>query len=300
MTKNFDTLLEQMLSEMMPASMYDDMGTATSKISKKIEELPGKSQHWGPLQNLAPEVREQIVKAIIQNVFPDNDENTYSIAIDNSQQLKSAIIDAVKEVAAVNPEFKATAKWAAKFLADRLSNKDLLGNVKYTTMSGEETIKKNVTQKEVKQALNKALEEAPAEEPAETSSEEEETTEKPKDSNVETVYMKAADLSSDDPDLRKAFSKLPEDVEMSYQDVLKTIKTPKPGEALALFDKLLDSGGLTETEKEVEPDEDEEVKDLDLDDEDEVETRGYESDFERAIRDIGGVRTTREFNPSWD
>ena len=293
MTKNFDTLLESMLSEMMPASMYDDMGTATSKISKKIEELPGQSQHWGPLQKLSPEIRQQIVKAIIQNVFPDNDENTYSIAIDTPQQLKAAIADAVKEVALENPEFKASSKWAAKFLADRLSNKDLLGNVKYTTMSGEETIKKDVTQKEVKQALNKALEEAPAQPTAA-----EETTEAPVDTQekakTETVYTKAADLNSDDADLQKAFNKLPDDKDMSWEDVLKTVGMTK-GVA------LLDAGGLAETEKEIEK-EQEYGSELEAPefDENDIESRGYEGEFERAMRDIGGAHTTRDFSPSWD
>jgi hypothetical protein len=295
MTKNFDTLLEQMLSEMMPASMYDDMGTATSNISKKIEELPGKSQHWGPLQKLTPEVREQIVKAIIQNVFPDNDENTYSIAIDNSQQLKSAIIDAVKEVAAVNPEFKANSKWAAKFLADRLSNKDLLGNVKYTTMSGEETIKKNVTQKEVKQALNKALEEAPKEAPEETQAEEPSEQEE-KQAKTEMVFTKTPDVDYEPPaELQKAFDSIPEDKELSWQQVVKLIQTTP---ALA----LLDAKGLIETEKDVDEEEQEYGSELSAPDfeEDETETRGYEGEFERAMRDVGGISTSRDFNPSWD
>jgi len=158
MTKKFDSLVESVLNEMMPATMLDDLGGMTGRISKKVEELPGKSQHWAPLQKLSPEDRAKVVKAIIQNVFADNDENTYSTTIDNPDQLKDAIKDAIGSVAEEIPEFKAGGKWAIQFLADRLSNKELLGDVKYTTMGGEEIVDKEVTQKEVKQALRKALE----------------------------------------------------------------------------------------------------------------------------------------------
>lgn len=159
MTKKFDTLIESLISEMMPATLLDTMGGTAERISKKVQELPGKSQHWGPLQKLSFETREEIVKAIIQNVFQDNDDNTYSMAIDNETQLKEAIKDAIKEVATKNPEFKATSKWAIQFLADRLSNKDLLGNVRFTTEAGKDIVQdKDVTHAEVKAALNKALE----------------------------------------------------------------------------------------------------------------------------------------------
>ena len=271
MTKNFDTLLESMLAEMMPATMMDDMGTMTSKVRKKIEELPGKSQHWGPLQKLSPEIQAEMVKAIIKHVFPDNDENTYSMAIDNPKQMKEAIKDAIKEVAAQNPEFKAGSKWAAQFLADRLSNKDLLGNVKYTTMSGEETVDREMTQKEVKQALKKALAEAPskpeASEKEEEPAAEEEAVETEKE--VETVYQKAADLNSDDAELQKAFKKLPDDKEMSWEEVLKTVGMTK-GMA------LIDAGGLSEIEKEKEVGEEEDVPALEFDDEDDTDLSKFD------------------------
>jgi hypothetical protein len=263
MTKNFDTLLESMLAEMMPATMMDDMGTMTSKVTKKIEELPGKSQHWGPLQKLSPETRGEIVKAIIKNVFADNDENTYSTTIDNPEQLKDAVKTAIKTVAEQNPEFKASGKWAVQFLADRLANKELLGNVKYTTMSGDDILQKDATQKEIKQALRKALEQAPAKEEAAVAEEPEqpEKADAEVEKEVETVYVKAADLNSDDSDLQKAFKKLPDDKEMSWEEVLKSIGMTK-GMA------LIDAGGLSEIEKEKEVGEEEDVQALEFDDED--------------------------------
>ena len=271
MTKNFDTLLESMLSEMMPASMMDDMGTMTSKVAKKVEELPGKSQHWGPLQKLSPEVRGEIVRAIIKNVFADNDENTYSTTIDNPEQLKDAIKTAIKTAAEKNPDFKAAGKWAAQFLADRLSNKELLGNVKYTTMGGDDILQKDATQKEIKQALRKALGQVPAEEvPTEETAVTEEPEEtKETEKNVEVVYQKAADLDSDDVDLQKSFKKLPDDKDMSWEEVLKTVGMTK-GMA------LIDAGGLSEIEKEKEVGEEEDVPALELDDEDDTDLSNFD------------------------
>jgi hypothetical protein len=139
----------------------DTFGGTSEKIAKKIEDLPTKSQHWGPLQKLSPEARMVIIKNIIRYIFEDNDENTYSLAINNEDDLKTAIELAVRKAANQNPEFKAKGKWAIKFLVDRLSNKELLGNVKYTTEAGKEIVSdKDITQAEVKIALKKAIEKA--------------------------------------------------------------------------------------------------------------------------------------------
>ena len=217
----------------------------------------------------------------------------YAPTADDPEQLRDSIQSAIQSVSG-ETALKASGKWAAKFLADRLMTL-LKDKVKYTTSAEGEEVQKDMTQKEFKQALNKALEEAPAEAPSEDSAEdsEEEETSTDTDKQVETVYTKAADLQTDDSDLQKAFSKLPEDKDMSWEEVLKTVGMTK---GLA----LIDAGGLIETEKEIEPNEDDEVKDLEFDDEGENEGRGYESDFEQALRDIGGARTTRDFNPSWD
>jgi hypothetical protein len=139
----------------------DTFGGTSEKIAKKIQDLPTKSQHWGPLQKLSPEIRINIINNIIKYVFEDNDEHTYSLAINDESDLKQAIETAIKRTAAENPEFKAAGKWAIKFLVDRLSNKELLGNVKYTTEGGKELIRdKDVTQAEVKIALKKAIQKA--------------------------------------------------------------------------------------------------------------------------------------------
>lgn len=159
MTQKFDKLVESILNEMMPATSEYDPSSMGATVSQKVSELPGKSQHWAALQKLSPEDRTKVVKAIIEKVFADNDERTYSLSIDNPEDLKEAIKDAIKSVSEEIPEFKIGGKWAVQFLADRLANKELLGKVKYTTASGEDVVNKEMTQKEVRQALRKALEE---------------------------------------------------------------------------------------------------------------------------------------------
>jgi hypothetical protein len=294
MTKQFDALLEQMLNEMMPADIGEIGGFsgAASHITGNVPEGEPKG-HWSPLQKLSNEDRNKVLQEIFKQVFSEK-ENTYAPTVDNPEDLHGAIQSAIQTVSGTTG-LKASGKWAAKFLADRLMT--LLKNkVKYTTSGGEESLQKEMTQKEFKQALSKALEEAPPTppqtpaEPAEPS-EEAPLDETPKD--VETVYTKAADLNSDDSDLEKAFNKLPDNKEMSWKEVLKTIGMTK-GMA------LLDAGGLIETEVEKQESEDEEVKDLEFDDENEDETRGYESDFDRAMKNIGGTYTTKQFDPTWD
>lgn len=302
MTKNFDALLESMLSEMMPASMMDDFGPGemTAAVNKKVEDLPGKSQHWGPLQKVSPGDRERIIRAIINNVFTERG-NSYTPMADDKDQLKELIKSAITKATNTNPEFKAGGKWAVQFLADRLANEDLLGKVKYTTEGGQE-IKKDVTQKEMKAALNAALADTKGQSVWKRSAESEEASfakkaakEQPKaepveepaaeetpKGKVETVYVKAADLNSDDADLQKAFEKLPDGSDMSWDQVIKKIGTSK---ALA----LLDAGGLTEEEKEKEVGEDEDVPALD-----ELEDEGPDlSNFDRVSRMLSPDRDTR-------
>lgn len=287
MTKNFDTLLEQMLSEMMPADIEGlGFGGTIERIKSGVPEGEAKG-HWSPLQKLSPEDRETVLGEIFKEVFSEKG-NTYAPTVDNPEELHGAIQSAIQNVSS-KTGLKASGKWAAKFLADRIMTL-LKNNVKYTTAGGEEEVQKEMTQKEFKQALNKALEEAPA--TGEVPETEEEVPER-EEKNVETVYTKAADLDSDDADLQKAFNKLPDDKEMSWEEVLKTVGMTK-GMA------LLDAGGLTETEKEIEAGEEEygsDIKELDADDEDSV---GYESEFERSMRDIDPYFSTTKGGWKWD
>ena len=275
MTNNFDTLLEQMLSEMMPADIegMGGLGGAVERIKKGVPEGEAKG-HWAPLQKLSPEDRNSVLEQIFKEVFSEKG-NTYAPTVDNPEELHGAIQSAIQKISG-STELKAAAKYASKFLADRMMTL-LKNNVKYTTSSGVESLQKEMTQKEFKQALKQALDEAPKSEIAPEAEKEEET-----DPTVEKVYTKAADLSSDDADLQKAFSKLSSDKEMSWEEVVKTIKMSP---ALA----LLDAGGLIETEKEIESGEEEygsKHKELELDDED-------DADLSNFNRFIDTFRTTK-------
>lgn len=267
MTKSFDSLLNSLLVELMPAELVGGFQPTVKKVAQKVKELPGKSQHWGPLQKLDPKTREDIASAIIKKVFADNDENTYALAVDNVEQLKNAIISAVKEVSTENPEFKAGSKWAAKFLADRLANKELLGNVEFTTTDGKQVAKKEVTQKEVKKALNKALETAP-----QTQSEED---------NV--VYRKAADFPSDDTKLVKAFNKLPEE-DLKWSEVVNKVGD-EAANALKKQGAIIEIVGAEE-----EPDEEKEVPALDTfgDDDEEYISSNFDRFIDPYISDTRG------------
>ena len=157
MTTKFDSFLHEMLSEMAATTNYDPSSMG-DKVSQKVTSLPGSSQHWKYLQQLTPEIRKDIVTKIIQNIFTDNEDNTYSLSIDNVEDLRHAIVSAIKKVAETNSDFKATSNTIIKFLADRLAHKELLGNVKYTTSRGEDIVlDKDVTQQDVKNALKQAL-----------------------------------------------------------------------------------------------------------------------------------------------
>lgn len=273
MTKNFDSLLESLLTELVPADISGfegGMGGAAQHIGKNIPQGEPKG-HWSPLQKLSPEDRDKVIQEIIREVFTDN-ENTYAPTVDSADELHSSIASAIQKVSG-RTGLKAAGNWAAKFLADRLMTL-LKSTVKYTTAGGEE-LQKDMTQKEFKQALNNALKEAPTPEEAPAAETPEEPQAEPQaeeDLDVEKVYTKAADLDSDDTDLQKAFQKLPEDKELSWEEVIKMIGTTK---ALA----LLEVGGLTETEKELEAGEDEEVQALDFDEEDSADL----SNFDRII-----------------
>lgn len=292
MTKKFDALLEQFLSEWSPADIggfEGGAGGAAKHIEKGIPEGAPKG-HWAPLQKLPVEDRQKIIRSILDNVFSEK-ENTYSPTVSNPKELHAAIQASIKSVAS-ETALAAKAEYASKFLADRMMTL-LKGSVKYTTAGGEE-IQKDVTQKEFKQALTKALEEKPEEKQTDGSEEESKTDEN-------KVYIKAPDWSTDDSDLLKIFNKLPDNKEMSWEEVISSIKTTP-----AL--NLLDAGGLIETEKEESEQEGEEEygsehKDLEIKDDDEGESRGYEGNFERAMKDLDPhFSTTRKLGGSlgWD
>ena len=156
MTKQFDELLESLLSEMMPADI-GDFGSAAQKILGRVP--PGEPKgHYAPLQKLSDEDRRKVVEEILREVFNEKD-GSYTATVDTPEQLNAAIKSAIQKVSS-RTSLKASGNWAAQFLADRLMS-SLKDTVKFTTMGGEE-INVKPTQKEFKDALDKAIKQAPS------------------------------------------------------------------------------------------------------------------------------------------
>lgn len=250
MTPSFNSLIEKLLSEMTAineAPISGDISDIAPKVIAKATEAP-MSGHWKLLKK--QENMEQAVMDILKHVLPEKN-NTYNPDIDTPEELKAAIKDAIEEVTSKKG-------WAAKFLADRLANKELIGSVTYDIANKAMASQKPVTQKEVKQALNKALE-----------------TKAPETSEVDsTMYYKAADLDSEDSALVKAFNKIPAEGNMKWSDIVSKVGS-EAAEALKKSGALIEVVGGEEEE-----DEEKEIPALELDDEDDLD---ISSDFDKVI-----------------
>jgi hypothetical protein len=148
MTNQFDYLLKQMHSELISeAPITGDISSIAPKIVSKAEEAP-MSGHWKLLKQ--QENIEKTVHDILKIVLPEKD-NTYNPDIDTPEQLKAAIKDAIEEVTSKKG-------WAAKFLADRLANKELIGSVAFEVADKTLSSEAPITQKEMREQIKKATE----------------------------------------------------------------------------------------------------------------------------------------------
>jgi len=148
MTNRFDVLLNQMHSELISeAPISGDISSIAPKIVSRAEEAP-MSGHWKLLkqqQNI-----EQAVHDILKIVLPEKD-HTYNPDINTPDQLKAAINDAIEQVTSKKG-------WAAKFLTDRLANKELIGSVTFEVADGVLGADAPITQKEMRNQIKKATE----------------------------------------------------------------------------------------------------------------------------------------------
>ncbi len=264
MTKQFDKLLESLLSEMVPADI-GDFGSATQKILARVP--PGEPKgHNAPLQKLNDEDRREVVEQILREVFVERN-NSYTATVDTPKQLKAAIKSAIQKVAS-RTSLKASANWAAEFLADRLMS-SLKDTVKYTTMGGEE-INVKPTQKEFKAALDKAIEQAPsgpsvwdnkeakekkaaaaaAEEPEESVEEAPETEEEPQAETEEAGEITDEEEIALDV-LKDIYSKTKKPV--ALKDLMQDSRMPlqirdSKEKARAIYGKLMRVGWLQDTD----------------------------------------------------
>jgi len=239
MTKNFDTLIESVISRLNEAPIaMENPEEVVSRTVKTAAEAP-MSGHWKALKKQGDEAQmASFVKKVLDIVLPEKN-HTYNPHINTAAELKDEILRAVETVSKKSG-------WAQKFLADRLANKSLIGSVTYELAAGAMENEAPVTQKQFNAVLKKKVEEIASPE-GKKARIEKNVAPKQKESAEETVFSKAADLNSDDADLQKAFAKLP-DRDLSWQEVLKMIGNAKAQE-------LLSKGGLIETTKETETEE---------------------------------------------
>ena len=117
-TKNFDTLLEQMLNELSPVTA--DYETFGSSLKSAIGTAPGKGYLIGNIADSLGKSREDVVDMISRSLFdkvfgqypnntnPAKNEDQYRNAI------KSALIDIVNDLKQQNPEMKVPGADAVK------------------------------------------------------------------------------------------------------------------------------------------------------------------------------------------
>jgi len=150
MTKNFDTLIESILTRLDEAPIaMENPAEIVSKTVKTASAAP-MSGHWKALKKQGDEDQmAEFVKKVLEIVLPEKN-NTYNPHIHNAQELKAEILKAVEQVSQKSG-------WAQKFLADRLANKELIGSVTYELAAGAIDNEAPVTQKEVSAALKKKV-----------------------------------------------------------------------------------------------------------------------------------------------
>lgn len=169
MTKKFDELLESLLLEAPPAYIEGNFDSVKQDILSKIP--PGVSKgHLRPLQLLSELDRARAVEAMLKNGFTETPDKKFLVAqAENPEELHNVIQNAVKQACLTTP-LKATAKYASKFIADRMMTifkskvvyKDENGNViekPNTQKQDRKNINAYLTKLDIRQALDTAIDE---------------------------------------------------------------------------------------------------------------------------------------------
>jgi ribosome-binding protein aMBF1 (putative translation factor) len=151
MTKNFDTLLESVLGSLNEAPIAHENPEEIVTKAVQTAKASGKG-HWTPVAKMRDEAAmADFIRKVVHRVLPEKN-NTYNPDINTKEELKSETLKAIET------EMKKSG-WAQKFLADRLTNKELLGSVTYELAAGAINNEAPVTQKEINAALKKKEEE---------------------------------------------------------------------------------------------------------------------------------------------
>jgi ribosome-binding protein aMBF1 (putative translation factor) len=151
MTKNFDTLLESVLQKLDEAPISHENPEEIVTKAVQTAKASGKG-HWTPVAKMGDEkAMADFIRKVVNRVLPEKN-NTYNPDINTKDELKNETLKAIEA------EMKKSG-WAQKFLADRLSNKELLGSVTFEVAANALRSEEPVTQKEISAALKKKVEE---------------------------------------------------------------------------------------------------------------------------------------------
>lgn len=149
MTKNFDTLLESVLQKLDEAPISHENPEEIVTKAVQTAKASGKG-HWTPVVKMGDDkAMADFIRKVVHRVLPDNN-NTHNPYINTKEELKAETLKAIQA------EMKKSG-WAQKFLADRLSNKELLGSVTFEVAANAMQNEQPVTQKEINAALKKKV-----------------------------------------------------------------------------------------------------------------------------------------------
>jgi len=223
MTNSFDSLYENLISEMMPIDIvpgYSGTGEETEA------SFPEKAVKY----SLTPEQTKEVASKVVAKLreMGGHSDKTYK------EFQEEDIADVVKEVAGHSGT---NSKYAARVIHTALKSAGIITDER----DGTKLVKSKPSEDELKEVADTAASDEGTEE--ETVSEPSvETTE---EENL--VYYKSADFDVDDAELEKKWNKIPEG-NLEWDQIVKLV-----GTSSAL--KLLEKGALLSTEKEEEKEE---------------------------------------------
>ena len=215
MTKNFDTLLESMLSEMAVAwkgSTPEEQKNAKKGFVRRVADISRSapmSGHWKPLKQLDGTGKSKLAKFLLyvcREILWDKHPETnapfsYNPEINTKKELQALVKPAVEKVSKKSG-------WAQKFLSDRL-NTQMVEDLAFNVVSNAVDNGEEVTQNEVEQTLQEPVAGGDSEEEeggeAEVLADEPATpTDAPLTFNPRTDYYIETEVDS------RKFSKVPE------------------------------------------------------------------------------------------
>jgi hypothetical protein len=245
MTNKFNTLFEQLLTELTPVDA--DAGSFSSSLGSSIDSAPGDGYLIGTVAkalNISKkQASEKVATSLYKKLFTDG-RNDASSEDEYREAISYALSDVIAEIKAENPEAKIPTAAAQRGYTARVISKLATATKDFSGLAASPV------------QVDRAIIETESEE----GSDDVETDTEAEDAVIETVYQKAADCDSDDAQLVKMWKKIPDDADLSWSQLLRYVGMTNANELLTI-------GAILEVEREVNTDsEDSKVGELDFDD----------------------------------